>query len=90
MHASENSIVGAEQKGATFYKTVHQLYNTVYKPMDKPKRPISSVTNKSKELHKEWYQFGVCFVRVSRMKPSGISSHDIIKLATAQYNNCSV
>lgn len=83
---SENPVVGAEQKGDAFFQAVAAVYNTKYKPPDRPVRTFESLRKRSKSINKECLRFAACTQTIQRQKPTGETVAGMVKLATALYN----
>ena len=84
--ASEDPIVGAEQKGNDFFTKIQQLYNAKFKPANRVHKTIESVRIRCKTVHKQCMPFWSFHARICRSKPTEVSPNDIIKMATALYN----
>ena len=85
--ASENPVVGAGQKSASFFKCIAELYNENFKPANREFRSIESVKTRSRAIQKECMRFSGRHVRVVRLQPTGASTGDILNMAAALYNN---
>lgn len=83
---SEDAVVGSEQKGDVFFRSVHDLYVNKFKPPSKPYRSFESVKKRTKLIVKSCTAFAACSARIIRAKPSGANEADYRRLATALYN----
>lgn len=88
--ASENPVVGSEQTGEVFYRKITTLYNESFKPANREMRSLESIRARTKAIHKQCARFSGCYTRVLRSKPTGVSPDDLLRLATAIFNDISV
>ena len=65
------------------------LYHTFNAPGFE-KRTMESIRTRSKLINKECVKFGSCFVAVRRSKPTGVSEEDMIRMATALFNDVQI
>lgn len=79
-------MVGAEKKGYTFYQGIIYDYNSKYNPVNLEVRGIESVKKRAKLINKASVLFVVCYLRLLRMKPTGVSVENMFKITTAIYN----
>lgn len=85
--SSENPIIGSEQTGDTFYGKITSVYNEEFKPANRESRSFESIRARTKTIHKQCVRFSGCYIRVMRSKPTGVSPDDLIRLATAMFND---
>lgn len=88
--ASENAIVGTEQKADDFMRSIEKLYNESFKPANREIRSLKSLKTRCRAIQKECMSFGGCYARVVRSKPTGVSSSDLIRMATALFNGVDI
>lgn len=89
IRVSEDSVVGAEQKGETFYREITEYYNSI-RPSYRPQRSTESIKKRVKKLLCDCQAFGGCVARVTRVRPSGASDEDVLHLATALFNKLNI
>ena len=83
---TENAVIWSEQKGYAFYNRIWERYRN-----DKPahiftERSQSSVTAQVNKMLTECRFFSSACQRVLKVKPSGVSEEDILRMATALFN----
>lgn len=86
---SEDSIVGSDQKGEIFYRSIAEHYDAT-KPAWCSGRTVKSVERRMRKLLTECLSFAACVARVSNAQPSGTTSDDVLHLATALHNKLEI
>ena len=89
VNASHNPVVGNDQKGSTFWKTVHQNFKTLVESDDDVEdleRDQDACMNRFQcHLAKQTQLWNKYFRQVSHEKPSGVPNDEWPNLATERF-----
>lgn len=90
LNVSEDPVVGSDQKASQFYERVAEIYNDRLKPSHCSTRNALSLRRRFDCIKANCVRFSACYSAVKRLKPTGVSYSDIIRLATASFNKVKV
>ncbi|KAI7932925.1 hypothetical protein MJO28_017904 [Puccinia striiformis f. sp. tritici] len=79
---SEDSWVGTDQEGTTFWTRIHKRYNAA---IHAPTRTLKSLKSRWGNLQRDTNKFHGCVIQVKKLNPSGYVGHDRLDMAQDLY-----